>query len=109
MGNRFSEQDINENKAIGILISVFCILFFLPYVVESQKNSPYLKFRANQSLIIVLFGVASGIIGAIPLLGWLLGGLTGLVTTVLVVINLINACMGNDKPLPVIGEIEILK
>ena len=43
----FSQEDANANKGMGILMSVFPFLFFLPLVVESQKNSEYLKFRAR--------------------------------------------------------------
>ncbi|MBS1404351.1 MAG: hypothetical protein HPZ99_04770, partial [Oscillospiraceae bacterium] len=43
----FSQEDANANKGMGILMSVFPFLFFLPLVVKKKKNSEYLKFRAN--------------------------------------------------------------
>ena len=105
--NIIDQQDIDANKGMGILMSLFYFLFFLPLVIESQKSSQYLRFRANQSLVLFIAGVACQIIAKIPLIGFV-GVLASLVVGVLGIINLVNACMGNTKPTPLIGTIKIL-
>ncbi len=105
----FDPNDIEQNKGMGILISLFNILFFLPLVMESKKDSAYLKFRANQSLVLFIAGIACSIIGVIPVIGTIVSVLGSLVVGVLGLINFVYACMGSDKPTPLIGQIEILK
>ena len=97
----FSQEDANANKGMGILMSVFPFLFFLPLVVES------LKFRANQSLIIFGCSVACSILNYIPIIKYI-SGIISLVVFVFAIINLVNACQASDKPLPLIGDIKIL-
>ncbi|MGN1090067.1 MAG: DUF4870 domain-containing protein [Huintestinicola sp.] len=104
----FSEQDVSDNKGLGILMGFFDFLFFLPLVMGEKKNSEYLKHRANQSLIVFICGIISGVVGKIPLIGWIVGGVIGLAVFVLWLINFINACQGNGKELPFIGQIKIL-
>lgn len=103
----FSQEDANANKGMGILMSVFPFLFFLPLVVENQKNSEYLKFRANQSLIIFGCSVACSILNYVPIIKYI-SGIISLVVFVFAIINLVYACQANDKTLPLIGDIKIL-
>jgi len=103
----FSQSDAEKNKGMGILISVFPILFFLPLVVENQKNSEYLKFRANQSLIILICSVACSILSHIPIIKYL-AGVVSVVILVFAIINIIYACRTSDKTIPLIGDIKIL-
>lgn len=103
----FSQEDANANKGMGILMSVFPFLFFLPLVVESQKNSEYLKFRANQSLIILICAIACFILSKIPVIK-LIAWIVKIVILAFAIINLVYACQASDKPLPLIGDIKIL-
>lgn len=75
---------------------------------EEKKNSPYLKFRSNQALVVFVFSMICTIISKLPVIGFV-GGILSLVVSVLSLINFIYACMGSDKPTPLIGTIEILK
>lgn len=106
-GNSIDRQDIDANKGMGILISLFYFLFFLPLVIENQKSSQYLRFRANQSLLLFVAELICQIISKIPLIGFI-GTLISIAIGILGIINLINACMGNTKPTPIIGAIKIL-
>lgn len=120
MNNQYFDQgDVQDHKGLGILMAVFSILFFIPCIAGNLRQSSYLRFRANQSCLVFLFGVITGIIksviGMIPLLGWILGGIIGwvfgVVAFVLLIWNIVNAATEETegKPLPVIGSIEIIK
>ena len=80
----FDQGDIEKNKTNGLLMTIIPILFFLPLVSEDMKSSSYLKFFSNQSLLVIVASVLSGIcgkiLGFIPIIGWLLGGNIGVVT-----------------------------
>ena len=100
----FSEQDVADNKGLGILMAFFCILFFLPLVMSDKKNSEYLRHRANQSLIVFICGIISGVVSFIPLIGWVIS----IAQLILWILNLVYACQGNGKQLPLVGQIKIL-
>jgi uncharacterized membrane protein len=105
----YSQEDIDANKTMGI-IAYF--IFFVPLLVESAKNSPYAKFHANQSLLIVLAGIAVNVIGSLTsviLIGLLILPLGGIAVFVLWVMGLLNAINGVAKPLPLIGGITLIK
>ncbi len=109
-------QGAKDNKVIFILTY---LIFFLPLIAcpESKEG----RFHANQGLVLLLASVAgsiaisilSVILFFIPVLGALLSSLLWLAFSVasiaLVVIGMINANKGLQKPLPVIGKIRIIK
>lgn len=98
-------SDVSKNKTIAILSY---ILFFLPLI--SAKDSKFAMFHANQSLVILIISVAGSIVsGLVPFVGTLVGTVVSIGAFVLWVMGIINAANGEMKPLPLIGEIKILK
>jgi len=117
--NQFDPADIEKNKTIAGL-SYLGILFFLPLV--SAPDSRFGKFHANQSLLIMLLGIAGGIIFAILVgiataaFSWTFLGIVGVLSTIfnvalaaLFIMGLVFAFSGKAKKLPLIGEITIIK
>ena len=109
----FDQADVEKNKTIGILMAVFPVIFFLPLVSNDLKQSAYLKFRMNQSFILIIadlvIGVLAKVLTIIPLIGGILSTVISLVSLALYIINLVYACQGSGKRIPIIGGIEILK
>ncbi len=109
----FDQQDVQQNKTIVLLTAILqcipglAIIFFLPLV--ACGGSAYGKYYSNQGLLLLLLEIASGIISRIPLIGWIIGGLLGIVTFVFAIINAVNANSGIRKGIPILGEIEIIK
>ena len=102
----YDPADIEKNKGMTILAYIG-ILVIIP--ILAVKDSPYTRYHCNQGLILLICGVIAGVIGAIPVLGWILGGILGLVVFVLFVLGLLNAINGRAKELPVIGKYRLLK
>lgn len=111
-------NDVSDNVAMGIL----AYLGFLVLVpIFAAKDSKFARFHANQGLVLFIGEVAYGIIAAIllsvfSLISWSLAGVMGtifglvwILWAVLAIIGIINACKGEEKPLPVIGGIKLLK
>ena len=103
-----------EDKKVVATIAVFPILFLIYFI--SGKDSAYVRYCANQGLIFTILGiiisVVAGIIGAIPIIGFLMGivfWLVDLAILALTIYQMIGAYKGTIKPLPVIGDVEILK
>jgi uncharacterized membrane protein len=103
--NAYTPKDIEKNKTMAGL-SYF--LFFLPLIVCPESG--YAKFHANQSLLLLITGVAGNVIlGIIPVIGWMLMPIFGIGILILGIMGLINGFGGKAKPLPLIGKFTILK
>ena len=78
--NSFDYKDMKDNMAVAVIPYFFSFLFFLPIVCN--KNSTFCRFHANQQLTLliaeVILYVVMGIIGIIPILGWLVDAVAGL-------------------------------
>ncbi len=109
---QFSPQDINDNRAYGIL-SYILFLWLVPMI--ASKNSPYATFHANQGLLIFIANVAlsvtEGLFSAIHLgyLGAVLLAPIAIYITVLNVLGIVYASCGKAMELPLIGKIKLYK
>lgn len=111
-----ANQEAQENKVIFILSY---LLFFLPLV--SCPGSKIGRFHANQGLVLLITSVvgqiAVTILSSVLLsISWGLWAITSLISwgwaivvLALVIIGMVNANKGEQKPLPVIGKITIIK
>jgi uncharacterized membrane protein len=101
----FNPDDIAKNKTMAGLAY---ILFFLPLIVCPHSN--FGRYHANQGLLLLILSFAGGIIlGAIPIIGWVLLPLFSLLILVLAIMGLVNGFGGKVKELPVIGKYRLLK
>jgi len=78
------------------------IVFFIPLLAE-DKNDAFVKFHVKQGMVLFVGFIASGFIGMVPLIG-ILGWLLSLVMLALMVIGIMGAYKGEQKPLPLIGK-----
>lgn len=97
-----SSKDVEDNKVYAVL-AYLGILVLVP--ILAAKDSKFAQYHANQGLVLLLASIISGFVIWIPVVGWALG--IGLV--VLWVMGIINAAKGEMKPLPLIGNIELIK
>ena len=102
--SEYDAQDIEKNKVMAVLAY---IIFFIPLL--AAKDSKFARFHTNQGLVLFLGGIIASVVAAIPVIGWIIAPIAGLVITVLAVIGIINALNGKAKELPVIGKFKILK
>ena len=102
--SEYDAQDIEKNKVMAVLAY---ILFFIPLL--AVKDSKFARFHTNQGLVLFLGGIIASVVAVIPVIGWIIAPIAGLVITVLAVIGIINALNGRAKELPVIGKFKILK
>ncbi|MDR1815295.1 MAG: hypothetical protein LBR00_01240 [Clostridiales Family XIII bacterium] len=126
-------EDVQANKAFGILAYVFVLCFVS--VFAAPKESHYARFHANQGLVLFIFEIGGIIVfnivaaiavgvgglggaailyvysamGAAVVIIGILSWIYGIAMFVLAIIGVVNALRGEDKPLPVIGGIRILK
>lgn len=100
-------KDVEQNKVMAILAYIF---FLIPLL--AAKDSKFAMYHANQSLVLFIIGIAGNIIGGILFfvyIGVCVTSLVNLAWLVLAIIGIINASNGEMKPLPIVGNITILK
>ncbi|NLM46055.1 MAG: hypothetical protein GX200_04560 [Firmicutes bacterium] len=101
----FDPADVEKNKVMAALAY---ILFFLPLV--ACPDSRFGRYHANQGLILLIVAfIGCFILGMIPIIGWLLLPFYSIAIFVLFVIGLVTALNGKAKPLPIIGNIQLIK
>lgn len=108
----FDPQDVANNKAMGIL-AYLSWLVIVPLVAAPQSR--FARFHANQGLVLAIastiWSIVTGIIAAIPVIGWIISALMGIANIfflVLMIMGIVNAANGTAKELPLIGKIKIL-
>lgn len=108
----YDKQDIDNNLLMGILCYI-SILVFIP--IFAAKDSRYVRFHANQGLVLfiaeIVWYIASSILKFIIRLSFFakLLSFLNIVFVILAVLGIVNVVNGKAKELPVIGSIRILK
>ena len=102
-----------DTKTTGIVAYLTWIGLLIAFLAGDKEGA---KFHLNQSLVLVIASVACSLlatIGAfIPFIGWLISAVAGLASIaviVFIIMGIVSAVNGEEKPLPIIGGIKILK
>lgn len=95
-----------DKKTTGIVAYITWIGLLVAYFAGDKEGA---KFHINQALVIWLCYIVNIIIGQIPFIGWILSAVIGIFLFVCLILGLIAACQGEEKEVPLIGQIKILK
>lgn len=109
--------DIENNKVMAAL-SYFSVLVFIP--IFAAPKSKFARFHANQGLVLliaeVIFSVLHYILKMVVYaISWRLSFLTTIVSfaeiflLVFSILGMVNAVTGQEKKIPIFGNITILK
>lgn len=115
----FTNGDIQKNKTLAIF-SYIGLLVLIPVI--AAKKSPYVKFHANQGLVLCIIegiywilrrlllgiGRAHFLLWGFRVASYALGMLE-IIFFCFSIMGIIQICNGQAKPLPLIGKIRILK
>jgi uncharacterized membrane protein len=109
----------SDNTKLYSILSYIGILFLVGLIAEPGNSKA--RFHYNQGIVLCIAEVVLGILvailsGIIFAISWQLYWLTGIISFIfwagciaLSIIGIINANNGEEKRLPVIGNINILK
>ena len=96
-------------KGTDIVAYITIVGWVLAFACGTRTES---GFHLNQALVLflanVVWGIVAKILAFIPILGWIALGVGYLVLFVFWVMGLVSEIQGEEKPLPLIGEIHIL-
>ncbi len=101
--NQSNTPALSPQKNTGMAVVAY-ILFFIPLLTEAKKD-PFVKYHVKQGLLLFISSVAANIFGGIsPWFLWWIDNLLYLALFVLMIIGIMNAIKGEEKPLPIIGK-----
>lgn len=95
-------QKKEQNTVMAV---VAYILFFIPLLTDA-KNDPFVKYHVKQGLVLFIAYVIVMVLSWTPFV-WSLYGLIMLLNLgllVLLIIGIMHAINGEQKPLPLIGQ-----
>ncbi len=87
-----------DKKTTSIVAYITLIGLIIALCAGDREGA---KFHLNQALVIWLFGL----LGVVPFIGWI----WGIFIFVCWIIGLIHAINDEEKPVPLIGNVQILK
>lgn len=98
----------NNNKLYNIL-SYLAPLWLVGLL--AAPNEPDVRFHVNQGIVLTIAEVAVGILGSvIPFIGWfIILPIGSIFCCVIGIMGIVHAVKGEQKEMPLIGKIKILK
>lgn len=102
--NSTTEVSITEGKTMAIIAYITLIGLIIAFVQNQDKKNEFTKFHIVQSLGLLLTGFALGIIGIIPILGWIIYFFGIFVLLFMWIKGIINAINGKKEPVPILGK-----
>lgn len=102
-----------DAKVTGIVSYLSWIGWIIAFLAGDKEGA---KFHLNQSLVIMIsmtvLSILSMVAGVIPVVGLIISLVVGILSLVLFVfwiLGLVAACKQEEKAVPVIGNIQLLK
>ncbi len=93
-----------EGKNIAIISYITIIGLIVAFVMNNEKKNEFAKYHIIQSLGLALTGLALGVIGLIPILGWIINIVGIFVLLYMWILGLMNAINEKEKPVPFLGK-----
>lgn len=108
-GGPYTEQLPQNAKTFSILAYIG-VLWLLGLLISPEKTSPFVRNHVNNGILLsIAVGIATCLCW-IPVVGWILEGVVGVVACVFAIMGIIAAAKTNYYTLPLVGDkIKILK
>ena len=94
------------NKKVTSIFAYLGIIFWLIGYLAGDKEGA--KFHLNQGLVLAIVNIIVSILGYITVVN-IVAGILGIVVFIFAIMGIVYACKDEDKELPLIGKIQILK
>ena len=95
-----------DKKITGIVAYITWIGWLIAFLAGDKEGA---KFHLNQALVLLLCSLANSVIGVIPFIGPILSSIIGIVIFIFAIVGIIAAAQAQEKELPFIGSIKLLK
>lgn len=95
-----------DKKTTSVVCYITWIGLLIAFCAGDREGA---KFHLNQSLVIVISSLILGVLACIPVIGWIVSVVGEIFLLVCIVMGIISAANDEEKELPLIGKIKILK
>lgn len=102
----FLQEDIERSKYLSALCYLSFIFIVIGLLVE--PNSKFLRYHANQSVMLTVLAFICGLVCVVPILGWIVGGIGSIAVLVFTIMGIVRAVKGTAKDLPIIGKYTVI-
>ena len=93
-----------EGKNIAVISYITIIGLIIAFVINTNKKDDFAAYHIKQSIGLAATGIALGLVGMVPLIGWIINILGIFVLLYMWVIGLMNALNKKESPVPFLGE-----
>ena len=97
-------QTVNEGKTIAIISYITWIGTLVAFIMNNDNKNSFAAFHIRQMIGLSLFSLANVFIIAPYIGGWISGAIS-LGLFVLWIIGLIGAVQGEEKKIPLLGDL----
>lgn len=95
-----------DKKVTGIIAYITWIGWLIAFLAGDKEGA---KLHLNQALVIWLGYIVAAVVSFIPFIGGILALVLEVFLVVMFIMGLVSAIKEEDKELPIIGSIKILK
>ncbi|MDO5656282.1 MAG: hypothetical protein Q4G27_09100 [Flavobacteriaceae bacterium] len=99
-----TETSTTTKSSMAVIAYITIIGLIIAYITNQEKRDLFTQYHIRQSLGLAVTGLALGVIGLIPILGWIISifGTLGLI--VLWITGLMNAINYKKQPVALLGK-----
>lgn len=94
----------SEGKNIAVISYITIIGLIIAFVMNKDKKDAFAAYHIKQSLGLVATGLALGLVGMVPFIGWIINILGIFILLYMWVIGIMNAINEKENPVPFLGE-----
>ncbi|MEM0994246.1 MAG: hypothetical protein AAGI49_14500 [Bacteroidota bacterium] len=94
----------DDSQTAAIIAYITLIGFLISLLALHEEGDEFSAFHLRQSLGIFVVAVALGIIGIIPIVGWIVAAIGSILLLIAWIIGLVGAINGSTKPVFLLGE-----
>lgn len=95
------------NKKVTSIFAYLGLIFWLIGFFAGDKEGA--KVHLNQGLVLILANLILGVVAVIPVVGPIVSCVGSIAILVFAIMGIVYACKDEDKELPLIGKIQLLK
>ena len=94
-------DDVEKAKGMAWL-SYLGILWLVPLL--TMKDNAFAKFHVKQGIMLTILWVATSILAAIPIIGWIADAILWIFAVIMMIMGIINSLNGQYWKMPILGK-----
>lgn len=103
--NQLNLSDADQSKTIAIISYLTIIGLVTALVMNNNKPNNLGRFHIRQSIGLTLTAIPLGLLSYVPVVGGIVSMVLGIVLLIALILGLLTAINGQEKGLPVVGDL----